>query len=199
MDKKTKKSNNTRDFFVEVKAVEGEGNERKVLLSFSSEEPYERFFGNEILSHAAGAVDLTRLNEIGVTLYNHNRDEVIGKITRAWIENGRGYAEIEFDDDEFSEKIFRKVINKTLKGVSVGYKVEKWEDVAAGETSQDGRFKGPCSIAVKWMPFEISIVSIPADATVGVGRDLEESSGNTLIYERQLEVNKNLLLLQEEK
>lgn len=191
-----KRNNNTREFFAEVRAVEGEGNERKFILSFSSEEPYERWFGPEILSHAAGAVDLTRLNDIGVVLYNHKRDDVIGKINRAWIENGRGNAEIEFDDDEFSEKIRRKVANKTLKGVSVGYMVEKWEEVTAGETSQDGRFKGPCSIAVKWQPFEISIVSIPADSTVGVGRNMEKSSNNAL-YERQLEINKNLL--QEEK
>lgn len=191
-----KRNNNTREMFAEVRAVEGEGNERKFILSFSSEEPYERWFGPEILSHAAGAVDLTRLNDIGVVLYNHKRDDVIGKINRAWIENGRGNAEIEFDDDEFSEKIRRKVSSKTLKGVSVGYMVEKWEEVAAGENSQDGRFKGPCSIAIKWQPFEISIVSIPADSTVGVGRDMEKSSGNTL-YERQLDINKNLL--QEEK
>ncbi len=191
-----KRNNNSREFFAEVRAVEGEGNERKFILSFSSEEPYERWFGPEILSHAAGAVDLTRLNDIGVVLYNHKRDDVIGKINRAWIENGRGNAEIEFDDDEFSEKIRRKVASKTLKGVSVGYMVGKWEEVTAGEISQDGRFKGPCSIAVKWEPFEISIVSIPADSTVGVGRNMEKSSGNAL-YERQLEINKNLL--QEEK
>lgn len=187
-----KQKNNTRELIVDLRAVEGEGNERKFILSFSSEEPYERYFGPEILSHAPGAVDLTRLNEIGVLLFNHKRDDVVGKINIAWIENGRGNAEIEFDDDEFSEKIRRKVENKTLKGVSVGYMVEKWEDVASGETSQDGRFKGPCSIATKWTPFEISIVSIPADATVGVGREIEESSSNAL-YERQLEINKNLL------
>lgn len=71
-----------------IRAEEGEG--RKVTLSFSSEEPYERFFGPEILDHSEGAVDLSRLNSIGCVLYNHNRDKVIGKITRAWIENGRG-------------------------------------------------------------------------------------------------------------
>ena len=184
------KNNNTREFFTNIRAIEGE--EKKIALSFSSEEPYERWFGLEILSHEAGAVDLTRLNEIGVVLFNHNRDAVIGKITRAWLENGRGNAEIEFDDDEFSEKIRKKVANGTLKVVSVGYAVESWEEVAANGVSHDGRFKGPCSIAVKWTPFEISIVSIPADATVGVGRELSESSGMRL-RTLQLEINKNLL------
>ena len=50
--------------------MDGEGNERKFTLSFSSEEPYERWWGNEILDHASGAVDLARLNEIGVVLFN---------------------------------------------------------------------------------------------------------------------------------
>ena len=42
--------------------MDGEGNERKFTLSFSSEEPYKRWWGNEILDHESGAVDLTRLN-----------------------------------------------------------------------------------------------------------------------------------------
>lgn len=72
-----------------IRAMEGEGNERKFILSFSSEEPYDRWFGTEILSHSEGAVDLERLNSIGCVLYNHNRDKVIGKIVRAWVEDNR--------------------------------------------------------------------------------------------------------------
>ena len=43
-----------------IRSMEGEGNERKFTLSFSSEEPYERWYGLEILDHSPGAVDLTR-------------------------------------------------------------------------------------------------------------------------------------------
>ena len=60
-----------------ITRMEGEGNERKFTLSFSSEEPYSRWFGLEILSHSDGAMDLTRLNSIGVVLFNHDRDKVI--------------------------------------------------------------------------------------------------------------------------
>ena len=112
--------------------MEGEGNERKFILSFSSEEPYERWWGIEILDHSEGAVDLTRLNEIGVLLYNHNRDKVIGKINRAWIEEMRGMAEVEFDADDESELIYQKVAGGTLKGVSVGYQIDSWEEVMPG-------------------------------------------------------------------
>ena len=108
-----------RDLPQSIRAVEGEGNERKFIISFSSELPYDRWWGSEILDHSEGCVDLTRLNEIGCVLFNHHRDNVIGKINRAWIEAGRGEAEIEFDTDEESEKIFQKVSSGTLKGVSV--------------------------------------------------------------------------------
>ena len=162
-----------------IRAMEGEGNERKFILSFSSEEPYERWWGVEILSHAEGAIDLTRLNTIGCVLFNHDRDKVLGKVIRAWVEDGRGCAEIEFDDDAEAEVIYQKVKNGTLKGVSVGYKVTNWEEVSANNKSSDGRFDGPCDIAVKWEPFEISIVSVPADPTVGVGRSHEEEPETT--------------------
>lgn len=179
-----------------IRAVEGEGNERKFQLSFSSEEPYSRWWGVEILDHSEGAIDLTRINEIGCLLYNHNRDKVIGKIVRAWVENERGNAEIEFDTDAESEVIYQKVKSGTLKGVSVGYFVDAWEEILANKTSADGRFTGPASVAKKWTPFEISIVSIPADSTVGVGREWEESEDCDLGYfEKQLQINQNYLFL----
>ncbi|CEG29806.1 HK97 family phage prohead protease [Bacillus sp. B-jedd] len=172
---------------------------RQVELSFSSEEPYERWFGLEILSHTDGALDLTRLNEIGCLLYNHNRDKVIGRIDNAWVEGNRGYALVTFDDDPDSDVIYQKVKSGTLKGVSVGYRVDSWEEVSAGKASSDGRFTGPCSIALKWLPFEISIVSIPADATVGVGRELgdelvlQKGEVPLSIYYKQLQLNQNIL------
>lgn len=176
-----------------LQRMEGEGNERKFTLSFSSEEPYERWFGLEILDHAPGAVDLQRINEIGCLLFNHNRDAVIGKINRAWLEGNRGMAEVEFDTDDQSEIIFQKVKSGTLKGVSVGYRIDSLEEVQAGKTSADGRFTGPCEIARKWWPFEISIVSVPADATVGVGREAGQKGKIPLsVYESQLQINKNL-------
>lgn len=177
---------------VSIRAVENE--ERTVELSFSSEEPYERWWGVEILDHSEGCADLSRLNEIGCMLFNHNRDYVIGKIIKAWMSDGRCMAKVRFDEDDAADVIYKKVQNETLKGVSTGYRVTAWEEVPANKKSQDGRFTGPCDIAKKWFPFEVSIVSIPADATVGVGRsyDDEESTGRTLDYfSRQLQINQN--------
>ena len=147
---------------------------RTVELSFSSEQPYQRWFGTEILSHDAGAIDLSRLEEIGVLLFNHDCDYVLGKVLDVSIDDvgKRGVATVQFDADEDSDKIFQKVRNLTLKGVSVGYRVDAWEEVSAGSTSANGRIQGPASIATKWTPYEISIVALPADDSVGVGRDM---------------------------
>ncbi len=191
-----RKGNQIRAFYsATIRALEGEGNERKFVLSFSSEEPYERYWGREILDHNSTAIDLARLNSIGVLLFNHNRDKVVGKINRAWVENQRGMAEVEFDNDQESEIIFQKVKSGTLKGVSVGYKIDVIEEVAPNKLSTDGRFTGPCDIARQWTPHEISIVSIPADPTVGVGRDLREQETqkpDTFTYfEAQIQINKN--------
>ncbi|MGM9917592.1 HK97 family phage prohead protease [Anaerotignum sp.] len=194
MSQRKDKNNGIRSMQGSIRAMEGEGNERKFIISFSSEEPYERWFGTEILSHDAGAVDLTRLNEIGVVLFNHNVDKVVGKILRAWVEDGRGNAEIEFDDDNYAEVIYQKVKSGTLKGVSVRYKVGCWEEVKEGYTSSNGKHKGPCSIATKWMGLEISIVSVPADATVGVGRNMDGDDGLSALWAKQIEVNKNYLM-----
>ena len=83
----------------------------------------------------------------------------------------------------------------TLKGVSVGYIVRRYEEIESGGTSEDGRFEGPAEVATDWVPLEISIVSIPADPTVGVGRSYEPSyqSAATAIAEKQIEINKNLI------
>ena len=176
-----------------IRALEGEDDGRRFELSFSSEEPYTRWYGVEILDHSGDCMDLSRLQSIGVVLFNHNTNKVLGKIEKAWNEAGRGKAVIAFDEDEEAETIRKKVAGGTLKGVSVGYSVDAWEEVAAGKTSSDGRFTGPCYIAKKWTPLEVSIVSVPADPTVGVGRSQEELPPMAALscYERLVQVNEN--------
>ena len=180
-----------------IRQVKNEDDTKTIELSFSSEEPYQRWYDHtEILDHKG--VQLDRLNDIGVVLYNHNRDKVIGKVKKAWVEDNRGLAVIELDDDEFSTEIYKKVESGTLKGVSVGYSIDTLEEVKAGKESSDG-FAGPCYIARKWTPDEISIVSIPADGTVGVGRSEENTDGNDMadlsMYENIVKMNENKLRL----
>lgn len=189
---------------MQVRAVEEKS--RTFELSFSSEIPVQRWFGAEILSHDESAVSLERLLTVGTVLFNHGFDPQIGKvpiakIERAWVKDYRGYAEVTFDDDEDSDRIFKKVQKGMLKGISARYSVSSWEEVAAGKMSSNGRFMGPAEIALKWEPLEISFEPVPADPSVGVGRGMdaqppklgEDCRRDLTVFEAQLQHNKNFL------
>lgn len=200
-----------RIFPAQVRAVEESS--RTVELSFSSEAPVSRYWGAEILSHDKGAVDLSRLLEVGTVLFNHGRDVKMGKmpiakIEEAWLdtEEKKCRAKVSFDDDPDSDLVFQKVQKGMLNGISVGYAVSSWEEVAPGKQSSNGRFTGPADIAIRWEPLEISFEPTPADPSVGVGRSIEESVpansraeinnkrlGLLDLYQKQLQVNQNSL------
>lgn len=85
---------------------------RTVNLSFSSEEPYGRAFGLEILSHDAGAVDLSRLNDGAPLLLNHDPDKQIGVIEGATIgADKKGRGKVRFSRSPLGEEIFQDVID----------------------------------------------------------------------------------------
>ena len=169
---------------------------RTVELSFSSETPYGRWFGYEILCHDEECINLERFNNgLGTVLFNHNRDAVVGHIEKVWLEDNRGKALVRFDTDEQSETIFQKVQSGTLKGVSVGYVIKQYEELDDEDTkSTNGRFNGPAYVITDWEPLEISIVSVPADPTVGVGRSAEEihTSIDTQEDNTRMDQEKNL-------
>ena len=169
---------------------------RTVELSFSSETPYGRWFGNEILCHDEECINLERFNNgLGTVLFNHDRDAVVGHIEKVWLEDNRGKALVRFDTDEQSETIFQKVQSGTLQGVSVGYAINRYEVLEDEDTkSTNGRFNGPAYVVTDWEPLEISIVSVPADPTVGVGRSAEEihTSIDTQEDNTRMDQEKNL-------
>lgn len=179
------KNDMTRELVVDEIQVHDDS--RTMTLSFASETPYERWFGPEVLCVDETAMDMQRFHDgLGCLLFNHDRDKVIGKIDRAWLEDNRAYADVTFDDDEFADSIFNKVKAGTLKGVSVGYRVGEYTEVRIDEGYAQGRIKGPCYVASKWEPYEISIVSVPADTTVGVNRSLNDFNVVSMIQEKEI-------------
>lgn len=151
---------------------------RLVRLSFSSEEPVTRqsFFSDpwvEILGHENSEVDLARLNNGAPVLYNHDRSEGanrIGVVERAWLENGRGYAEVRFSKRAEVEGIWQDVRDGILRNVSVSYRIIERKLI------EEHKDKPDVYRVIRWMPMEVSLVDIPADATVGVGRKMEAAS-----------------------
>ena len=130
---------------------------------FSSEFPVARYFGNEILSHEAKAADLSRLNDGAPLLFNHNPDRVIGVVEGARIDSKgrRGYARVRFSRNPFAQEVLSDVKDGVLRNVSFGYSIDKMEERGSGDF-----------VATAWAPYEVSIVSVPADKTVGIGRAL---------------------------
>ena len=173
---------------------------RTVELSFSSETPYGRWFGDEILCHDEECINLERFNNgLGTVLFNHDRDAVVGHVEKVWLEDNRGKALVRFDTDEQSETIFQKVQSGTLQGVSVGYAIYRYEVLEDEDTkSTNGRFNGPAYVVTDWEPLEISIVSVPADATVGVGRSAEEIHTSIDTQEETKSMNGEEILKTEE-
>lgn len=154
-----------RGFTVNRAAIDEEA--RTVTLSFSSENPVKRWFGLEILSHEKGAVDLERLNNRAALLLNHDPDKQVGVVESATVGSGKGRAVVRFGESALATEVFNDVKAGIRSNVSVGYEVHKVEP-AAKVDGQDA-FR-----VTRWEPLELSIVSIPADKKVGVGR----SKGN---------------------
>jgi len=160
-----------RSFEIERAAVDEDG--RTVDVSFSSETPVKRWFGDEYLMHGKGNVDLARLKSMGAALLNHDPSRIVGAVQNPRIEDNRGLATVVFDDDDDGNRAFGKVKSGSLKGLSVGYQVSKFRDVTEGEEFDPGdgrKIKGPAMVALRWQPYEISFTPIPADSSVGVGR-----------------------------
>jgi len=140
--------------------------DRSFEFPFSSEYPVARYFGNEVLSHDREAADLARLNDGAPLLFNHNPDKVVGVVERAWIDGSkkRGYVKVRFSRNSFAKEVMADVKDGVLRGVSFGYAINKMEE------------RGENFVATQWSPYEVSVVSIPADPTVGVGRSLATDS-----------------------
>lgn len=154
-------------FTVRAEAIDEEA--RTVELSFSSEEPYERWWGTEILDHADTAIRLGRLNGGGALLMDHNSRDQVGVVERAWISGKKGRATVRFGRSARAQEVFQDVQDGIRKLVSVGYRIV--EMVLAQRDGDNATYR-----VTDWEPYEISLVSIPADTTVGVGREGEPAA-----------------------
>lgn len=144
--------------------------ERTVEVAFSSEAPVERWWGMEILDHGDGSARLDRLNNAAPLLLEHDRERQIGVVEYASIDKDRtGRALVRFSRSAGADEIFRDVVDGIRSKASMFYRnhelvLEKKEGEMATYRVTD------------WEPFEISIVSIPADDKVGVGRDFDNTA-----------------------
>lgn len=151
-----------------VRKIDAE--KRTVELAFSSEAEVQRWWGLEVLDHSPGAVVMDRLKDGAPLLLEHECEDQIGVVESVSIDaDRRGRAVVRFGRSERAEEIFTDVQDGIRKHVSVGYIIH---DAKLTE-ERDGV---DVWTITSWEPFEISIVAVPADISVGVGRSLESTA-----------------------
>lgn len=154
-----------RDATGGVIEVRSEDDKKRLSLSASSTEPYDRYYGTEVLSHDSGAIRMTRFERSAVPLlFNHNWDDPIGMVTGARVENKRLLVDAQAFDTERAAEVLA-MVEGGLKNVSIGYRVHEF----SVDTKTD------VYTATDWEPLEVSVVTVPADSTVGVGRSSEQA------------------------
>ena len=120
----------------------------------------------EELEMSPNAVRMDALRSGNAPVLNTHRSldarDVLGRVTAARLERGRGYATLQFSAAADVEPVWQRIADGTLRAVSVGYRVHRYEprpDAATGTTVHR---------AVDWEPFEISVVPIPVDRDAAV-------------------------------
>lgn len=143
--------------------IRKDGEKRTLAFSASSETPVDRWYGQEILSHDKKAVRLDRASRGAMPLlFNHNIDDPVGMISTAKTEGGRLMVEATLFETARAKEVVA-MIDGGLRNVSLAYRINVVEEDKKSETFT----------VTDWEPYEVSIVTVPADPTVGIGRGAE--------------------------
>ncbi len=146
------KKNKLRNFAIELTSTDIDN---EFSFTVSSEAPVERYDYVEVLSHDENAIDLTRFLNHANLLFNHNHDSYIGVITNAQIIERKLVITAKISD----AKVLQDVKDGILRNVSIGYIINNYRTEIKDGVSY--------VIATEWQPYEASIVTIPADISVG--------------------------------
>lgn len=135
---------------------------RQIKIAVSSEEPVERGFGTEILDHREGSVDLSFMKSgRAPLLLDHDPTKQIGVVEEVTLDGKarRLRATVRLGKGGLASEVFGDIVDGIRANISVGYIINKMDKEGADAYR-----------ATSWTPLEVSVVSIPADRTVGVGR-----------------------------
>lgn len=173
-----------REAEIEVETREaGEGKtETLVRATVSSETPYPRQMwdeenrawvrGHEVLGHAKGEIDESRMKD-GLVIQDTHWGDQIGIIRKPELKDGKLGGVIEFGCGERAQEIARDAAAGIRRNMSVGYIIREYKKDGKAE---DGL---PIFRVTKWTPYEASFVNVPADTNIGVGRVAEPNNETT--------------------
>jgi hypothetical protein len=133
----------------------------------------------EELEMSPGAVRMAMLSSGNAPVLNtHRRSDataVLGRVVEARIERGIGTATLRFSAASDVEPVWQRVLDGSLRNISVGYRVFRYEqrpDATTGKTIHR---------AVDWEPFEISVVPIPVDRAASVRGEMAADAPDTIV------------------
>ncbi len=145
---------------IEVRA----DSDKPISITFSGTSTYRvpRSFGDEVLDHAPKAIRLERAQRGAIPLlFNHDMNDIIGMVDDVSIVHGQRTLVKAHLFDTARARDVAAMLRGGLRNVSTKYRVFEYaEDKRTGVTT-----------ATDWEPLEYSIVTVPADPSVGIGRD----------------------------
>jgi len=156
---------------IPVAAADIDSKAREVKISFSSEEPVMRYDWRnemtylEVLDHAPENADISRLNNKGAFLVNHNTDDQVGAFVRGSVRidpDRVGRGTVKLSRSARGEEILADMVDDIRGLVSFGYQTTKLLSKETKDGQEIRRYA--------FRAYEASSVPIPADETVGVGR-----------------------------
>lgn len=147
--------------------------ERTIELSVSSDAPYERWWGIEILDHQKKSIDFSRIDGSAPLLFNHDRGLVLGRILEASTDGKKMTVKAKISPSAFAEEKWAEIKAGILREASIGYSIKE----LVLEKQEKG--KPDTYRAKSWTPYEASIVTIPADISVGIGRHRSQNDEAT--------------------
>jgi HK97 family phage prohead protease len=136
---------------------------REIEVAFATETPVSRDIDGqlyyEILQCNENSVDLSRINNKGAVLFNHDRDKLLGVVVSTNI--GADHvcrATLRISEVGLGSTMWEMIQEGILNHISVGYSI------------YDYRMDGSNIIVTSWEPSEISLVTVPADVNCSIGR-----------------------------
>ena len=164
---------------LEIDLTSRDDDQRTIEASISSEFPVQRWDGEEILDHSPGAVDLSRA-PLPLIISHDNQKLNVGIVDNLRLAGKKLRGLLKFGERQEAVEIWRDVKAGIIRYLSVGYQIIQRE-----EPDENGVYR-----VLKWMPYECSLVSVPADNSVGIGRNFHRKDRNTM-ENRDFNIYKN--------
>jgi HK97 family phage major capsid protein len=153
--------------------AEGDDGAKRFEVAFSSEKEVLRrgFFGDwrEVLGHDPSEVDMGRFESGRAAFLEEHRGVPIGVIESARLDKDRmGRASVRTSQTSRGQDAATDIEDEVRTNISVGYIPKRAKLIEENEE------KGDLWRVTSWEPVELSLVGVPADETVGVGRSLRD-------------------------